>query len=96
MKFIIVSLLLIITGLLILSISQTGKFLGGQCTNSTRTTIESRLTLMCEKAYFDGQKDAICGDIRIKYDDSIKYYKWIKSPWLSGKPAIFIPSKNDK
>lgn len=47
-----------------------------------------------EYAYFEGQKDAIEGDIRIKYNkDSI--YIWIKSPWDNRKSPIFIPTYLD-
>lgn len=42
-----------------------------------------------EKAYFEGQRDAIEGDIRIKKVDSC--YVWTKSCWDSGKAPIFHP-----
>lgn len=44
-----------------------------------------------EHGYFEGQKDAINKDIRIKLD-SDSTYKWIKSPWNDNKPPIFIPN----
>lgn len=44
-----------------------------------------------ENAYFEGQKDAINKDIRIKLN-SDSTYKWIKSPWDDGEPPIFIPN----
>ena len=37
------------------------------------------MTKMCEVAYFEGQKDAISGDIRIELKNG--EYEWIKSPW---------------
>lgn len=46
-----------------------------------------------EKAYFEGQKDAINNDIRISFKDSI--YHWVKSPWNNGKNPIFTPTKED-
>lgn len=46
-----------------------------------------------ERAYFEGQKDAINGDIRIARIDSI--YVWKKSPWDSGKRSIYHPTIED-
>jgi hypothetical protein len=47
-----------------------------------------------EKAYFEGQKDAINGDIRIeKNEDSV--YVWTKSPWDDNCKPIFVPTKED-
>jgi hypothetical protein len=43
-----------------------------------------------EKAYYEGQRDALEGDIRIKKVDSV--YLWTKSCWDSGKMPIFNPS----
>jgi len=44
-----------------------------------------------EQAYFEGQKDALENDIRIKRNaDSC--WIWAKSPWDSGRPPIFDPS----
>lgn len=46
-----------------------------------------------EMAYFEGQKDALNKDIRIKKNlDSC--WVWIKSPWGDGTPPIFNPSFN--
>lgn len=36
--------------------------------------------LLCEYGYFEGQKDAISGDIRVVKSDSGKF-QWSKSPW---------------
>lgn len=44
-----------------------------------------------EEAYFEGQKDALTGDIRIRKNiDSC--WIWTKSPWDSRKKPIFNPS----
>lgn len=48
---------------------------------------------MKEKAYFEGQRDAINGDVKIKLEDSI--YVWTKSPWNDGRKPKFNPSKKD-
>ena len=44
-----------------------------------------------EYSYFEGQKDALCGDIRIKevYPDC---WTWIASPWDNGQLPIWNPS----
>lgn len=43
-----------------------------------------------EVAYFEGQRDALEGDIRIFKVDSC--YIWIKSPWSSGEAPIYNPN----
>lgn len=44
-----------------------------------------------EQAYFEGQKDALNGDIRIKKNiDSC--WIWTKSPWDVGTAPTFDPS----
>lgn len=53
---------------------------------------------LCEMAYFEGQKDAIEGDVRIKLgSDSI--YVWTKSPWadkgVGDKPIHYHPTYMD-
>jgi len=47
-----------------------------------------------ERGYFEGQKDAINGDIRIKLNsDSI--YIWKKSPWDDGCYVTYNPTYID-
>ena len=47
-----------------------------------------------ERAYFEGQKDAINGDVRIELNsDSV--YVWTRSPWNDGTGYLFVPSKED-
>jgi hypothetical protein len=54
--------------------------------------VEKAFTQEIEKAYFEGQKDAINGDIKIKLNnDSI--YQWIKSPWNDNREPIFNPKR---
>jgi len=55
--------------------------------------IDSILTSSLERAYFEGQKDAIKGDIRIKYNTTDSCYHWVRSPWDNNKAPIFIPTK---
>lgn len=43
-----------------------------------------------EQAYFEGQKDALEGDIRIK-KSSDNCWIWTKSCWNSGEQPIFNP-----
>ena len=59
------------------------------------TVIDKKaLTKVLEQAYFEGQKDAINGDIRIKLNsDSI--YVWTKSPWESGEIPVYVPTYLD-
>lgn len=52
------------------------------------------IVITSEKAYFEGQKDAINGDIRIKLNsDSI--YIWTKSCWNNGDKPIYNPTYLD-
>jgi len=53
------------------------------------------LRLAQEWAYFMGQKEAITGDVRIKYNESTKNYSWTKSCWDEGLTPIFDPSKSE-
>lgn len=65
-------------------------------TSCNDNTIMSRkeIITMCEQCYFEGQKDAINGDIRIKLNkDSV--YMWIKSPWNDDSAPIFMPTYLD-
>lgn len=52
---------------------------------------EKQLQKACEEAYFEGQKDALSDDVRIKLDKD-SCYQWIKSPWNSGKMPIYNPT----
>lgn len=47
-----------------------------------------------EKSYFEGQKDAINGDIRIKLNSDSIYY-WTKSCWDSGNKPDYNPTYLD-
>ncbi len=44
-----------------------------------------------EKIYFEGQRDALEGDVRI-YKTPSGCYIWSKSPWDTGELPIFNPS----
>jgi hypothetical protein len=53
--------------------------------------LNKELRIMCEKMYFEGQKDALNGDISIKLNcDSV--YVWTKSPWTDKQNPTFIPT----
>ena len=46
-----------------------------------------------EKAYFEGQKDAIEGDIRIQKVGN--HYKWTKSCWDNSDRVVKFDPEND-
>jgi hypothetical protein len=48
---------------------------------------------IAERAYFEGQKDAIEGDVRISKKDSI--YVWTKSCWDGGNWPLYKPTVED-
>ena len=56
-------------------------------------TITNELTELCEQAYFEGQRDALENNIRIKRNQD-SCWIWISSPWNSGKEPVFDPSFN--
>jgi hypothetical protein len=47
-----------------------------------------------EKAYFEGQRDALDGDIRIKMGKDSAFI-WVKSPWNNGDKPIYSPTYLD-
>jgi len=47
-----------------------------------------------EKAYFEGQRDALDGNVRIRLNTDSSYI-WIKSPWDDRTPPIYIPTYLD-
>lgn len=49
----------------------------------------------CERAYFEGQRDALDGDVRIKRNKD-SCYVWTSSPWDGGEAPRFNPSFNCK
>lgn len=53
------------------------------------------ITLSKEWAYFEGQKEALTGDVRIKFNKSTGKYEWIKSCWDNGTPPIFNPAMSE-
>lgn len=58
------------------------------------SVLDDYIQSKAEYGYFEGQKDAINKDIRIKLNsDSI--YVWIKSPWDDNRKPIFNPDRLD-
>ncbi len=53
--------------------------------------LEVELRSIIEQSYFEGQKDALNNDIRIKKEEG--KWIWIKSPWDDGLEPVFDPSK---
>lgn len=54
---------------------------------------ENDILKYMEQAYFEGQRDALNGDIRIKRNQD-SCYIWTSSPWNSGEKPLFNPSFN--
>ena len=65
------------------------------CGSSHEESVLTRnVTRAMEYAYFEGQKDALGGDIRIDslpLSDGSYRYVWIKSPWTHGPAPIYVP-----
>jgi len=59
-----------------------------------KNKLKEKATEMAERAYFEGQRDAIDGDIRIRLNKD-SAYEWIKSPWDNGDKPIYNPTYLD-
>lgn len=55
---------------------------------------EKAMQKALEKAYFEGQKDALNGDVKIKLNKD-SCFIWVKSPWDSGVTPIYTPTYLD-
>lgn len=53
-------------------------------------SVSSAVSSGLEQAYFEGQRDAINGDVRIERNQDGNYI-WRKSPWDNGRPPTFNP-----
>jgi hypothetical protein len=66
------------------------------CGDNTPTTVGAAVNaglVIAEEAYYEGQKDALEGRIRIKKTDRGNYV-WMESPWDSGTEPTFHPPIN--
>ena len=57
-----------------------------------REDVTNLVQVTAEEAYYEGQKDAIEGDIRIEKNQE-GVYEWTKSCWDSGREPSFQPGK---
>lgn len=68
------------------------------CGDNRPTTVGAAVNaglVIAEEAYYEGQKDALEGRIRIKKTDRGNYV-WIESPWDSGTEPTFHPPISKK
>ena len=65
-------------------------FFGVGFSNNRNEKIETALWILSEKSYFEGQKEAISGDVRIKKTET--GWIWVKSPWDTGRAPVYNPS----
>jgi hypothetical protein len=89
---------LIIIGSIILSVGMLCSVFSILIRNENQrnyTILKNSIKIAQEWAYFEGQKDAVNGDVRIKYDEQSKKYSWIKSCWDGGLPPTFDPSHSE-
>ena len=54
--------------------------------------IQKLVTEKMEKAYFEGQRDALEGDIRIEKIPATDKWRWSKSPWDNDKEPTYVPN----
>lgn len=60
-----------------------------------RSETVEEMTKLVEMAYFEGQRDAIGGDIRIKLNPIDSTYVWIKSCHDDGTKPLYNPTYLD-
>ena len=60
----------------------------------TTTSCESDFREAAERCYYEGQRDALQGNVRIKLNKDSTHI-WISSPWRDGKTHEFNPSYID-
>ena len=88
--------ILIVVGLICIGLICIGVSLLQRHEDSrNRTIFFNTIKISQEWAYFEGQKDAITGDVRIKYEASTKTYSWSKSCWDDGLVPVFDPSQSE-
>lgn len=56
--------------------------------------VDKKVNEVVERAYFEGQKDAVKGNVRI-YMNCDSFYEWKLSPWDDGSPPSFKPTMLD-
>ena len=52
----------------------------------------AQLYALSERAYFDGQREALQGDVRIAWSAGSQTWSWTKSPWDEGMKPTFDPA----
>jgi len=52
--------------------------------------VDTNSVRLMEKAYFEGQRDAMKGDWKI-VQQSDSCYNWVKSPWKNGREPVYQP-----
>lgn len=80
--------------IIILLISIIGLIYYYQAQQEKVEKVGNVIQLVMEYSYFEGQLDAMNGDIRIGKLDSGKY-EWLKSPWDNrDKEILYNPNEN--
>lgn len=59
------------------------------CLYNLYETLQTRRLKYMEYAYFEGQRDALNGDIRIEKKEN-GYYRWTKTCWDSGRKPMLV------
>lgn len=77
----------IIASILAITICSLGLYLSYKSDLNQKIETIKLIYMYTEKGYFEGQKDAIEGDIRIRKNGNI--YEWTKSPWDDGSKPMY-------
>lgn len=81
--------LLFITGVIACVLLVSSFFIS----KKTDRDVSAVITASLEQAYFEGQRDALEGDVRIKITE--EGWVWTKSPWDGGQSPLYDPKKDN-
>ena len=61
----------------------------GDKTTKIKATVNISLAELFEAGYLFGQAENINGSTRIKYNEKLSCWEWIRSPWDSGRQPTY-------
>lgn len=83
MKYILYTLGLMLSFILLLMVNR-----------DNADNAEYNVQLLLEYAYYEGQRDALTGNVCIVWDDEVNDYVLVKTPWNNGRETIFDSTKH--
>lgn len=90
--FLIICVVIIIAAIQLARLHQARQAASRLTVSANNTSLISQLNAIAERAYFDGQREALNGDVRITWDTKSQTWSWAKSPWDEGIKPTFDPT----